>query len=194
MRRAQVTTISLPAAHTFWGGIQVIHYRYVPMAASPVRVQENSQNFLRQRSFLLPVSSIWKWPFPCSYIIVRYIYSTVHIQAALGGVGPRWQPLNFAVVTSYWWDTSRREILAGGNCHSGRQLCLDNGGALRRLWPVLAAVAKAVFVQHWIVKFFCDFFPTIWSFFLFGLYKQKFDLSCFSLCSCSRFLFDVPWT
>jgi hypothetical protein len=27
------------------------------------------------------------------------------------------------------------------NCHSGRQLCLDNGGALRRLWPILAAVA-----------------------------------------------------
>jgi hypothetical protein len=34
-------------------------------------------------------------------------------------------------------------------------------------------VAKAVFVQHWIVKFFFDFFPTIWPFFVFGLYINK---------------------
>jgi hypothetical protein len=35
-------------------------------------------------------------------------YSTIHIQAALRGVGPRWQPLNVAAATSYWQVASQR--------------------------------------------------------------------------------------
>jgi hypothetical protein len=67
----------------------------------------NSCNFRRQRSSLFPASSFLEVAFSLQ-LYNSPLYSTVNVNAVLGGGWPRWQPLNVAVAKPYWQDASQR--------------------------------------------------------------------------------------
>jgi hypothetical protein len=98
----------------------------------------------------------------CGFFFLLYnslLYSAVHVHAAFGDGGHKWQPLNVPVATSYWRDASRRGNLAGSNSDNDRQLRPGDDGAHPSVMETdggSGSIAVLVSVWCWIFQF-CNF-------------------------------------
>jgi hypothetical protein len=94
---------------------------------------------------------------------------TVHIHAAIGSGGPRWQPLSVAVAAPQRVMSAERS-LAAGNGNSGVQLRPIDGGASS------SAGGRAPATWWWRLLHCAGFyiFLFVFVFFVFGLFRTHF--------------------
>jgi hypothetical protein len=95
----------------------VVHFSYVPVAATPV---EGLLARWRRRH--------GEW----SLHNINQLFYTAYIHVALGVGGPRWRPLNAAVAMSEWRDASWE--LVGGNGEGGAPFGYKRSAAAAWQW------------------------------------------------------------
>jgi hypothetical protein len=113
----------------------------------------NSCNFQRWRSCLSPNLIIRLWhflPFTQQKLLLS---STAYIHAALGGDGPRWQPLNVAVAMYKWRDASQK-----GSWQAAMAIVAYNCNWMTAALLLLlrtvrgGSVVVVAFIWHWILN------------------------------------------
>ncbi len=95
----------------------------------------------------------------CGFFFLLYnslLYSAVHVHAAIGDGGPKWQPLNVPVATFYLRDARRRGNPGRHYSDSDRQLQPGDDGTHPSVMEIDGSIAVPVSVWCWIFQF-CNF-------------------------------------
>jgi hypothetical protein len=97
------------------------------------------------------------------------LLSSVHVHAALGGDGPRWQPLNVADHHAQLARCQSESVLAGGNGNSSTKLWLDDNGArLLAVGWLLVAKARRIWLLT-MLDYYVNYFVLTQLFVLYSL-------------------------